>query len=97
MADSSKIPPAAGPILPADKMPLIPSQAQLDASEVQTGGGDMSNSPWAKMFPSGATKEELNQFIQMYLRSVVRQMNHDEKIHKENLEKQRIHEEGGVA
>jgi uncharacterized protein YpmS len=37
-----------------------------------------------------ATKEELNQFIQMYIRSMITQMKHDEKVHKDNLEKQKI-------
>ena len=83
-----------GPILPADKMPIMPSEADLAASTFSSSGADLSDSPWAKMFPSGATKEELNTFIQTYLRSLVSQMKHDEKIHKENLEKQKQHEEG---
>ncbi len=89
------IDPNQGPALPADKLPIIPSQAQLDAASNQGGGGDLSDSPWAKMFPAGATKEELNQFIQMYIRSMITQMKHDEKVHKDNLEKQKIAMERG--
>ena len=81
--------PNCGPMLPADKLPIVPSEAQLAAAHAEQGGGDLSDSPWAKMFPGGATKEELQQFIQMYIRSIVIQMKHDEKIHKENLEKQK--------
>jgi hypothetical protein len=87
--------PNSGPMLPADKLPIIPSEAQLAAASAEQGGGDLSDSPWAKMFPGGATKEELQQFVQMYIRSIVTQMKHDEKVHKENLDKQKIAMERG--
>ena len=76
--------------LPSDKQSIIPSELDIQSD----GGQDLSDSPWAKMFPTGATKEELNMFVQTFLKSLITQMKHDEKMHKENLAKQKAAMEG---
>lgn len=84
------------PIMPADKLPLMPSEKDMAAVEkaFSGGSGELSQTPWAKMFPAGATKEQLNAFIQNYIKSLITQIKHDDKVHKENLEKRRQEEQG---
>lgn len=58
--------------------------------------GDLSSSPWAKMFPGGesATKEQLNMFIHLFIKDLVAQMKRDDAHFKESLARQRRMMEG---
>jgi hypothetical protein len=46
---------------------------------------ELSDSAWAKMFPSGATKKDLAQFISTFLKDLISQMRHQDKIHAEHM------------
>ena len=88
MADpiNNKQPPEA--ILPADTKPITPSDVPVTTSD------ESSESAWAKMFPSGATKEELKQFINIYIQDLMRELRRSDKQHKENIERQEREQKG---
>lgn len=52
--------------------PSAPPMPELNL-ETETNGPteDMSNSPFAQMFRGGATKEQVRQFINMFLKNMV--------------------------
>lgn len=82
---------------PADKQPILPHEYEAPSILTKSSGksGTLSNSPWAKMFPSGATKEELTQFINTFMKDLISQMNHQDEIHKKNMREIREKIEGG--
>ncbi|MBX9922648.1 MAG: hypothetical protein K2Y01_00925 [Rhabdochlamydiaceae bacterium] len=83
----------------ADKQAIIPHSYEAPAILTKSGGsggeGELSNSPWAKMFPLGATKDELRQFINTFMKDLISQMNHQDEIHKKHMQEiKAIIEEG---
>jgi len=80
--------PHPGAILPADNKAITPHDIDTKFSE------ESSESAWAKMFPSGATKEELKQFISIYIQDLMRELRVSDKHHKENMARQKREESG---
>jgi hypothetical protein len=80
--------PHPGAILPADNKAITPDKAFPTTSD------DSSESAWAKMFPSGASKEELKQFISLYIQDLMRELRRSDKQHKENMARQKREQEG---
>ncbi len=52
--------------------PLIQEEAHLEAPS-SSPGDEISHSPFAQMFPGGATKEELRHFINNCLYSIIQE------------------------
>lgn len=76
--------------LPPDKQPIVLSNTQLETmSESKTSSGSLSSSPWAKMFPSGATQEELKMFIQTFVKDLMAEVKRADDQHKKNLAEQK--------
>lgn len=71
--------------LPSDKMPIVGAQDFLSALEDGKSSESLSNSPWAKMFPSGATEKQLKVFVQTFIKDLIAQMRHQDEIHKEHM------------
>ena len=94
MIDPNNKPPSAP--LPADKQPILISNSQLNNMDTsKSGDGKLSTSPWAKMFTSGATEEELKMFIQTYLKDLMAEIKRSDQKHKENLDEQKRHMQDG--
>lgn len=54
----------------------------------------LSNSPWAKMFPGGATPQELQQFINSFLKSMIQDFKRESQHWKEAQDKLKKVEQG---
>lgn len=74
-------------------MPVISSEErekiapkQLPSAMDPGLSGDLSSSPWAKMFPSGATNDQLKMFIQTFVKDQMAEMKRQDQIHKEHME-----------
>ena len=82
---------------PGNKQPIIPHSDEAPSILTKSSGkeGELSTSPWAKMFPSGATKEELAQFINTFMKDLISQMNHQDEIHKQHMRENKEKIEGG--
>ncbi len=63
-------------------------RANLESKSVDNSG-EVSDSAWAKMFPAGASKEELKAFIQIYVQDLMREIRRSDKIHKEHMAEQK--------
>jgi hypothetical protein len=85
---------APSPILPENKQRILPTDTQSVEMDHKSHTGDLSNSPWAQMFPQGATKKELTQFIGMFLKDLVSQMKHQDEIHKQHMQEIKAQIEG---
>lgn len=85
---------ATNPTTIEDRQALFPKSVQ--ETEPSSNEGDLSNSPWAKMFPGGegATKEQLNTFIHLFIKDLIAQMKRDDAHFKESLARQRRMMEG---
>ena len=81
--------PNTPPILPDDKKKILPSKIESLFPSEKVKSENLSSSPWAKMFPSGATHEQLKMFIQGFLKDLMAQIRHDDRRHKELMEKQK--------
>jgi len=83
-------------IRPQDKQPILPHEYEAPSvlNTAPEGGGELSTSAWAKMFPHGATKQELKQFITTFLKDLICQMRHQDEIHKQHMRELRDKIEG---
>jgi len=54
----------------------------------------LSNSPWAKMFPGGATPQQLQQFINSFLKSMIQDFKRESQHWKEAQDKLKKVEQG---
>lgn len=63
----------------------------LPTSIVQTSQEEVQpfNSPFAKMFPSGATPEELKQFLNTFLKMMIVEFQHADKAWQRGQQKMR--------
>lgn len=77
-----------------DDIPLASSKINTDELESDPGTSDLSNSPFAKMFPGGASKEQLQMFIGNYMKLLISQIKREDEHHKANLQRQRRMLEG---
>jgi hypothetical protein len=66
-----------------EQTPQAPQMPELQLeSQSETPQEDMSDSPFAKMFRGGATKEQVRQFINLFLKNMVLQFKKSDEIWK---------------
>ena len=83
-----------GPTPP--QLPSIPPQStaqQLSATPGQ-GGASLSNSPFAKMFPGGATPQQLTLFINNFLKATIAQFQQQQQSWQQAQQQLKEIEEG---
>jgi hypothetical protein len=96
-------PPMFNPNAHPDKTPIsLEDQTSLTPSHISSipdsrhtdSGGDLSTSPWAQMFPGGATKEELKMFISIFVKSLIAESKREDAHFIEALKRQEREREG---
>jgi len=82
-----------GPNLPTPPN-IPPSAAQELSATPGQAGASMSNSPFAKMFPGGATPQQLTLFINNYLKSMISQFQQQNQSWQQSQQQLQQIEEG---
>ena len=71
-------------------------QSSIDRLSIEdpASSGEISDSPWAQMFPRGATKEQLAMFISLFVKDLIMQMKREDAHFKQEMERERRMREG---
>lgn len=76
------------PLTPAQETPLLAEESMVSTKE------EMSTSPFAKMFPMGATHAQVKEFIDQYLKTILAECRRAEARWKEAQKRLRRAMEG---
>jgi hypothetical protein len=76
---------------PTRNLPQPPSvlDVNMQPPESPASEEDMSNSPFAQMFRGGATKQQVKQFINLFLKNVVLQIKKSDEVWKRSQKRLR--------
>lgn len=76
--------------------PMEPGESMQQYIDAMQGKGEyaLSNSAWAQMFPGGATKKDITQFINQYLKNMVNDFKRQQQQWKDAQQKLKQVEQG---